>query len=88
MTAPDEKPNTMEVAAASGDELALLYAIRNKLAAAIEDCPVRDLSPLTRRLQDTVKEIRDAEERKKKADKDASKRGDGSSGKWDPADEL
>lgn len=88
MTDETSEPNTMEAAAASGNELALLYAIRNKLAKAIEDCPVRDLSPLTRRLQDTVKEIRDAEERQKKADRDAEKGATGGTGKWDPADEL
>lgn len=73
-------------AAASGDELTLLYALRDKLASAIEDCPVRDLSPLTRRLQDTVKEIREMEERREKesGENDSS----GTNGKWNPADEL
>lgn len=73
-------------AAASGDELQLLYAIRDRLAVAIEDCPVRDLSPLTRRLQDTVKEIRELEERR---DKESGENdGTGTNGKWNPADEL
>lgn len=57
---------SVSAAAASGDELKLLYAIRDRLAEAIEDCPMRDLSPLTRRLQDTVKEIRELEERRTK----------------------
>lgn len=78
---------SVSAAAAGGDELTLLYAIRNKLAEAIEDCPIRDLSPLTRRLQDTVKEIRELEERR---DKESGETGDGSGGnrKWNPADEL
>lgn len=74
-------------AAASGDELKLLYAIRDRLAEAIEDCPMRDLSPLTRRLQDTVKDIREMEERKRKEEGT-----DGftaaNSAEWNPADDL
>lgn len=73
-------------AATSGDELKLLYAIRDRLALAIEDCPVRDLSPLTRRLQDTVKEIREIEERREK--ESGENAGSGANGKWNPADEL
>lgn len=73
-------------AAASGDELQLLYAIRDRLSEAIEDCPVRDLSPLTRRLQDTVKEIRELEERREK-ERETGGEG-GRSGKWDPAEDL
>jgi hypothetical protein len=73
-------------AASSGDELNLQYAIRDRLAEAIEDCPVRDLSALTRRLQDTVKEIRELEERREKESGDND--GSGRSRKWDPADEL
>ncbi|AGT20659.1 terminase small subunit [Mycobacterium phage Dylan] len=86
---PDGEESTGVAAAAeSGDELQLLYAIRNKLASAIEDCPVRDLSPLTRRLQDTVKEIRELEERraKERSSKEASS--GGVSDKWDPSAEL
>lgn len=77
---------SVSTAASSGDELTLLYAIRDRLAAAIEDCPVRDLSPLTRRLQDTVKEIRELEERKDKESGESD--GTGRAGKWNPADEL
>lgn len=77
----------MSEAAASGDELQLLYAIRERLAEAIEDCPMRDLSPLTRRLQDTVKDIRELEEVKRKEGGGAS--GDSATrGGWNPADEL
>lgn len=52
-------------AAASGDRLKLLRAIRSRLAEAMEDCPAKDLSPLTRRLQDVVQEIDDLEEQRK-----------------------
>ena len=76
----------MSDAASSGDELKLLYAIRDRLAEAIEDCPMRDLSPLTRRLQDTVKDIRELEEvrRKEGGRSDDS----GTDGEWNPTDEL
>lgn len=80
---------SVSAAAASGDELKLLYAIRDRLAEAIEDCPMRDLSPLTRRLQDTVKEIRDLEERQKKEGGESNGIGKASRGEnWDPADDL
>lgn len=84
MTEPT--PGPVATAASSGDELQLLYALRDKLALAIEDCPVRDLSPLTRRLQDTVKEIREIEERRAK--ESGENDGSGSNAKWNPADEL
>jgi len=77
---------SVAAAASSGDELELLKALRDKLASAIEDCPVRDLSPLTRRLQDTVKEIREIEERRAK--ESGENDGAGSNAKWNPADEL
>lgn len=46
-------------AARDGDDRDLLVALRDRLAEAIDDpeCPKRDLAALTRRLQDTVKEI-------------------------------
>ena len=78
----------IHTAAASGDELKLLYAIRDRLAEAIEDCPMRDLSPLTRRLQDTVKEIRDLEERQKKEGGESNGLGKASRERWTPADDL
>jgi serine/threonine protein kinase HipA of HipAB toxin-antitoxin module len=73
-------------AASSGDELKLLYAIRDRLAEAIEDCPVRDLSPLTRRLQDTVKDIRELQEVQKREGGISGDSGIG--GQWNPTDEL
>ena len=50
---------TVADAAASGDHRALLVAMRERIAQTISspDCPPRDLSSLTRRLQDIAKEI-------------------------------
>jgi len=76
---------SVSAAAASGDQLKLLYAIRGRLAEAIEDCPMRDLSPLTRRLSDTVKDIRELEERREKESGESS---GGQSKKWNPTDDL
>lgn len=84
--------NGMLSAATSNDELTLLIAIRNKLSAAIETCPMRDLSPLTRRLQDVIKEIREIEERRAKESGSQKKAGEGSgdnsSGEWNPATDV
>lgn len=79
---------SVSAAASSGDELKLLYAIRDRLAEAIEDCPMRDLSPLTRRLQDTVREIRDLEERQKKEGGEAGGISKASREKWNPDEDL
>lgn len=51
---------TITEAAASGDQLALLVAMRDRLARAVqdEDCPPRDLAALTRRLDDIAKQIK------------------------------
>lgn len=86
-----QPPNAMLAAAASGNELDLLKAIRNKLSEAIETCPMRDLSPLTRRLQDVIKEIREIEERQAKEAGGTKKAGDSggdstSSQTWNPED--
>ena len=82
----------MTAAANSGSELALLQAIRDRLLAAIETCPMRDLSPLTRRLQDVMKEIRELQERlskesggKKVGESDGDK---SAGGNWDPSQDL
>jgi len=74
------------IAAATGDELQLLYALRDRLAEAIDSCPVRDLSALTRRLQDVMKEINGREEIRKKEEGDSASSGEGR--KWSAADEL
>lgn len=78
----------VSAAAASGDELKLLYAIRARLAEAIEDCPMRDLSTLTRRLQETVKDIREMEERREKEGGESNGIGKAAREKWDPAQDL
>ena len=81
----------MSAAVASGDELTLLLAIRDRLLLAIEDCPMRDLSPLTRRLQDVMKEIRDLQERRAKSggavtQKAGEPSGDSASQTWNADD--
>lgn len=54
-------PRSMSVsdAAASGTELELLMAMRDRLATAVTDpnCPPRDLAALTRRLREVTKDI-------------------------------
>ncbi len=62
--AQDEKAPTRRVlsiteAAASGDQLGLLIAMRTRVATSVEDpnCPPRDLAALTRRLQDIGRDI-------------------------------
>ena len=53
------QPMTVAAAAASSSRRALLIATRDRIARAIDDprCPPRDLSSLTRRLLETVKEL-------------------------------
>ena len=52
-------------AAASGNRLELLLALRTRLAWSINDpaCPARDLAALTRRIMDVAKEIAEIQER-------------------------
>jgi hypothetical protein len=50
-------------AAASGDKLRLLITLRDRIAVQLEDCPIRDLSPLTIRLRDIVDEIEEIKQR-------------------------
>lgn len=61
---PDEKPaarkkHTVKSAAAEGDQLDILIAMRDRIAIAVSDekCPPRDLAALTRRLDDIVDKI-------------------------------
>lgn len=51
---------TVAEAAADGDELELLVAMRDRIAQAVSDleCPKRDLASLTLRLANIVKEIK------------------------------
>ncbi|WP_094359927.1 hypothetical protein [Mycobacterium marinum] len=53
------RPKSVAVAAASGNHLELLLAMRERVAKAVSspDCPPRDLAALTRRLQEIAKEI-------------------------------
>lgn len=74
-------------AAESGDRLKLLRAMRARLAEAMEDCPAKDLSPLTRRLQDIVQEIDDLEEQRKQEVRQIGVTATGAAG-WDLASEL
>lgn len=69
------KPRTVADAAASGSHLGLLVAMRERIARTVSDpdCPPRDLSSLTRRLQDIAKEIEAIEMRaRQEAGEDAS----------------
>lgn len=58
-TAP-VRPLTVAEAAQSGDHRALLVAMRDRIATAVQDpeCPPRDLAALTRRLNEIAKDIR------------------------------
>lgn len=65
VVAPDEtakaptKTKTVSTAAADGDRLELLVAVRDRVAKAVEDAdtPARDLAALTRRLLEVAKDI-------------------------------
>lgn len=55
---PAPKRKSVAEAAQSGDRLELLVAMRDRIAKTIsEDCPPRDLSSLSRRLQEIAKDI-------------------------------
>lgn len=71
-------------AAATGDRLVLLLAMRERIAKAVseEDCPPRDLASLTRRLQEIAKEIAEIQER---ARQEAQQNGKTNGKTWDPA---
>lgn len=99
MSEPDddnaEKMTILE-AATSGDKLKLLITLRDRIAVQLEDCPIRDLSPLTIRLRDIVDEIEDIKERSKvgqgggsTGDGDTSGGGNGTSDTaWTPDDNV
>lgn len=60
---PDDKSPvklTVAEAAATGDQLATLIAIRDRVATAISDpkCSHRDLASLTKRLDDVIEKIK------------------------------
>lgn len=73
--APPAPPARLSVsqAAASGSHRALLVAMRERIALTVSDpeCPPRDLSSLTRRLQDIAKEIESIDLRAKEEGADA-----------------
>lgn len=58
--AKPSRPPSITEAAASGDHLALLEAMRDRIAEAIQapECPPRDLAALTRRLDDIARQIK------------------------------
>ncbi len=72
----DDQGTSVADAAASGDHLALLKSMRERIAAAISgpECPPRDLASLTRRLQDIAKDIKalEAEAEQEAAERDAT----------------
>lgn len=89
---------TIAAAAASGDKLKLLITLRDRIADQLEDCPIRDLSPLTIRLRDIVDEIEEIKERDRVAgqgDKGSKSDGGGSGSgddspdaAWSPDDNV
>jgi hypothetical protein len=74
-------------AAASGDHLKLLIAMRERVALAItdEECPPRDLAALTRRLQDIAKEIAELQERMRQEAGELNHATQASNGTWSPS---
>ena len=54
------KTLTVAEAAKSGDQKALLVAMRDRIAKTVakDDCPPRDLAALTRRLTEIARELR------------------------------
>lgn len=60
--------------------------MRDRVAEALEGCPTKDISPLTRRLQDIVKDINEAEEQAKQERREIGVVE--TTNEWDPADEL
>jgi len=76
---------SVAAAAASGDKLKLLYALRDRIAGEIEDCAPTHLSPLTRRLQDIVTEIETIEERNRE-EGPSERRAKRADGAWNPSD--
>jgi len=64
--APRSKPKKLSVtqAASSGDARALLVAMRDRVARAVEseETPARDLASLTKRLMDITRDIQSMDE--------------------------
>lgn len=70
-------------AARTGNKLTLLRALRDRCAAEIDTCPTRDLSPLTRRLQDIVADISELEAQENQ-EKPGARQGRTNDTPWDP----
>lgn len=62
------RAKTVTAAAAGGDRLELLVAVRSRVARAVQDpdTPARDLAALTRRLLEVAREIETLEAAAKK----------------------
>ena len=69
---PRRKAQTVAEAAATGDQRALLVAMRDRIAKAVADesCPPRDLASLTKRLDDIAEKLKaiDAQAEEESAD--------------------
>jgi hypothetical protein len=65
--------HTVASAAADGDQLELLIAMRDRIAIEISDmtCPARDLSSLTLRLQTIAEKIAALQERQLQDDRES-----------------
>ena len=81
------RPLKVATAARSGDERKFLEAMRDRLSKAIDDpdVPIKDLSPLTRRLQEVVDKIAALNAREADAAKKAAMQAD-TDDSYDPAD--
>lgn len=80
------KPQTVYEAAESGDTLATLVAMRDRISKAVsaEGCPPRDLAALTRRLQEIIKDI-DALRAQAEQEAERRERDEGEDGDFDAA---
>ena len=76
------RPPTIVEAAASGDERALLVALRERVAKTVSDagCPPRDLAALSRRLQELSRDIAGLDAVKRCVDEAVGAAGDD---RWD-----
>ena len=84
--AKPSKPQSVFEAASSGDSMATLVAMRDRVSKALsaEDCPPRDLSSLTRRLQEIIKDI-DAKRAQDEQEAERRERDEGEDGDFDAA---
>jgi hypothetical protein len=71
-----EAPQSVATAASSGDERALLVALRDRIAGAISDgCAARDLASLSRRLLEVSRELADLDVRREQEQKPTRRSG-------------